>query len=95
MDYNRVVYYIEDEDGDPITTSSVAIRDLDESLSWIEGTHLGAGYWAFNVPVGFPRGFKFGVLTGASTFSDDSGLNGGTFAAGQNGFMLAPVVGVG
>lgn len=95
MDVYRVCFYIEDEDGDPVTTSSVAIRDLDESLAWIEGTHIGAGYWAFNIPAGYPRGFKFGVLTGASTFSDDSGLNGGTFTTGQNGSPLAPAIGVG
>jgi len=94
---NRIVKVFKDENDGLIVSSDLpsgqspaALIDLDETLSWIKGTYIGNGEWAFDVPSGYPRGFKWGVYVAEDNYIEDSGLNGGSFGAGEHGFFYSP-----
>ena len=87
----RLLVYIEDADGNQITSgnSPIAFRDSDQTQSWVIGTHVANGLWAFELPSGYSSGFEIGVNTSGSTYTRDTNLSGGSGNA--SGFMLAPI----
>lgn len=91
LQYFKVIFYIEDEDGAAITSgnSPIAFKDTDESLAWITGTHVNNGLWEFNLPSGY-TGFVVGVETSNGVYTKDSYLSG-TVSGNNLGAMLAPV----
>jgi len=91
----KVVLYIEDTDGNAVTTNHpVVIRDTDEELAWITGTHIAGGNWEFNLPSGISCGWKFGVETASGVYTEDVNLSG--VIAGNNlGAHLAPIETIG
>ena len=87
----RLVYYIEDDNGDPITSgqSPIAIRDADQSNDWVEGVHIANGLWAFDIPSGWSSGIEIGVNTSGTDYTRETNLSGGS--GNDSGFNLVPL----
>lgn len=68
----------------------VAIRDVDEELSWIVGAFLANSCFEFNVPSGHSCGWKFAVETSSGNYTEDLYLSG-TISGNNLGAHLAPM----
>lgn len=91
----KVIYHIENNASANVTDddtshSPVAIRDVDEELTWIEGSYIGNGDWEFNIPSGISCGWKFGVETADGVFTEDAYLSG-TISGNNLGTHLSPI----
>ncbi len=87
---NRLVMYIETSAGDTIegAVSPLAFRDVEETINWLEGTHISDGNWMFDIPTGLSSGIKWAVQTSSGVFEEDENLNG-AFGATDYGMFVA------
>lgn len=87
-----LLWYLADSDGDKLTgpVCPIAFRDIDETVDWIEGTHIANGLWQFNIPSGLLSGLKIGVQTAPGVFTTDSYLSG-TPSGDTLGLPLVPI----
>ena len=87
----KVVIYIEDVAGNAVTINNpIVIRDTDEELAWITGSHIANGNWQFDLPSGISCGWKFGVETADGVYTEDANLSG-TISGNNLGAHLTPI----